>query len=240
MVNEKNRFKILLCSCATMMLLFSCDKKNNNEQYSCNAEINEWASRNNAKLGNYNRRQLANVLGIDSQKAIYRTFTPEQKCNVWKEKLQLSIDSSNLTVAEKNHLLIAHNYLQPSYYQDSVTLAPLESWMNTWGSNAMKTFGWDSVKLFLIAETLLMPAELNRLSDYIRTANGSKPQYMGGGGGGTKDCDCRSAVGCQWFVESCDKSSGCNPKFDCGLFGTSRCLGGCSGGIMATTYIPPY
>lgn len=42
----------------------------------------------------------------------------------------------------------------------------------------------------------------------------------------TVDCACLYDIGCE-TTKTCDKSTNCTPKQDCGLFGTSNCTGNC-------------
>lgn len=228
---------------ALTICLFSCGKKSKDELYSCNPDIHNWAATNKARLQQYNRQQLAAVMSIDSQKAIYRTMSPEQQCNIWKEKLQWILDSSEFSTEEKEHIRIAYDYLEPGFYdgnQDSISSVPFNTWAENWMEMGMTNLGWDSIRVFLIAETFMLPSELNTLREHIINSNGGNPQYLPSRGD-IPDCDCRSALGCQWFVESCDKSEGgCIPTPACGLFGKSMCSGGCSGGLMTSGPPRPY
>lgn len=231
---------VSMIAVAITFCLFSCGKKSKDELYSCNPKINSWAEANKATLQQYNREQLAAVLSIDSQKAIYRTMSAAEQCNIWKEKLQWILDSSDFSSAEKDHIRTAYNYLQPSFYEDSTSLASLATWGANWTSGGMSQFGWDSIRVFLIAETFMLPPELNSLREHIISTNGGNPQYAPGRGD-KPDCDCRSAVGCQWFVESCDKGGGCDETpGGCGPFGGWNCTGGCKGGLMTSGSPRPY
>lgn len=225
---------------ALTICLFSCGKKSKDELYSCNPDIHNWAATNKARLQQYNRLQLAAVMSIDSQKAIYRTMSPEEQCNIWKEKLQWILDSSEFSTEEKEHIRIAYDYLQPGFYDDEASLATLARWGEDWVQEGMTQLGWDSIRVFLIAETFMLPPELNTLREHIINANGGNPQYVPSRGD-KPDCDCRSAIGCQWFVESCDKGGSCDETVGgCGPFGGWNCTGGCSGGLMTSGPPRPY
>lgn len=238
---NKTNFMAGILAVALTICLFSCGKKSNDELYSCNPKINSWAVANKARLQQYNRQQLAAVLSIDSQKAIYRTMSPTEQCAIWKEKLQWILDSSDFSSAEKGHIQIAYDYLQPIFYEDSISLATLATWGANWVNEGMTQLGWDSIRVFLIAETFMLPPELNSLREHIISTNGGNPQYLPGDDGNKPDCDCLNAVGCQWFVESCDKGGGCR-KTDggCGFWGSSNCSGGCKGGLMTSGSPRPY
>lgn len=234
----KKIIKTFMYFCAASLLFFSCEKKNNVQMYSCDPKLNDWAASSNARLTSFNREDLVLLMSIDSQLAIFRTLTPEQKCNIWKQKLQLVINDQNLTVAEKNHVQIAYNYLEPSFFVDSNSLNSLNSWSLNWANDAVNQFGWDSVRLFLISETIMTPSELNHLLNFIHLSNGGNPQNIGGGPDNLPNCNCRSSIACQWLVENCEKKENtCAPMYNCGLFGTSRCSGRCSGGLLST--LPP-
>jgi len=210
-----------------LSIFTSCKKEQ--PTYTCNPQLNQWAVNNYAKNGgDYTRSDLVAISSLDTQGALYATLTPEAKCAVWKEKFQLAkaLVSSD---AEKQYLQVAIDKFQPSFWTSKATLDAFRPWADNWGQQAMQQFGWDSTKLFIIAETWLMPEELRCVVDHYN--NTPHIEYMQQGGSASPACACRYSAACQWFVQSCD--SKCDEgAYTCGISGTAKCTGVCVDNVM--------
>lgn len=218
-------------SAARIMLIFvlavfifneSCTQK---EKYSCNPQLNEWIIKNKAKYASITRDELAQIMSIDTQGVIYVSLPAEIKYQIWKAKFTLARDSMGLNDADRAHINTAINYFKPEYWESNESLDHYRIWADQWASDALQNLGWDSTKLFLIAETWLMPDELQAIAD--RYNNNPKVEYRPEGGENIPDCGCRYSISCQWFVESCSDGDGCNAAYECGISGSARCTGRC-------------
>jgi hypothetical protein len=218
--------RIAQCAIAALfaLLLFASCKKDT-PTYACNPQMNAWAIKNMAKFENFTRTDLVSIISLDTEGTIYATLPAQNKCNIWKEKFTLAKEQLVTTEAEKAHLQAAIDYFKPEFWTSNQTLDQFNPWMENWGKQAMSQFGWDSSKLFIIAETWLMPGEMQSIADHYNTT--PHVEYLPNStGGGTPDCACRYSVSCQWFSEKCGGDCG-GGVYKCGLAGTSKCTGIC-------------
>lgn len=182
--------------------------------------------KNKAKFAQITRDELVQILSLDTQSAIYCSLPAERKYEIWKAKFQKVINTMGLAQAENAHIQTAIDYFQPQYWESNESLDNYRPWADNWGAYAMQNFGWDSTKLFLVAETWLMPEELNTIANHYN--NTPHVQYIPSTGDDDSkpDCTCRYSVSCEWFKEKCGDGD-CKAMYTCGISGSSKCTGYC-------------
>lgn len=194
----------------------SCQKER--PVYACDPPLNDWAVQHRESNQNITRGELASILSVDTQMAVYHSLSSANKYNIWKSKMEIVKRDSSLSNSEKQHIQNAIDYIQPDSWEDDQSLATLEAWAGNWGQYAAEHLGWDSTKLFLIAETWLMEPEMQQIKDHYASRPPNNPEVSA--------CNCRYTISCFWSVESCNRGK-CTRQGGCGLFGSSTCTGTC-------------
>jgi hypothetical protein len=218
-INHNKGLLVLLAGC--MLVFAACNKQE--PKYSFNKGLNTWAIKNMARYENFSRAELAAVPSMDTQGTIYATLPAATKYNIWKEKLLLA-KSLVTTDAEKAHLQSAIDYVQPEIWESAESMDAFNPWAVQWGQTALTQLGWDSTKLFLMAETWLLPDELLAIAD--RYNHSEHVEYRPAGPGDLPNCACRVNLACEMFFEYCGGKCG-GEIYKCGILGTSKCIGIC-------------
>ncbi len=228
-------FYILVFLCT--IFIISCNKDEN--VYSCNPQVNEWAKKYKNSFVDITRSQLVQI-PRKYQMAVYRTLPPEKKLAFWKEKLE--IESANETSLEiKSRISELEASLKIEYYnlgqKDSI---PIEhrSYLDNWEKDLLLNFKMDSVQYLTRFCTLMTKAEIYTL---VYQADQIDLSWLDGhdeinidsapGGGGPAplpDCECLYNVYCSIFLNVDCAESGCTQtNSGCGVTGTSKCKGIC-------------
>lgn len=77
------------------MIIFLCVACNDEElMYSCDPEVNNWVLENKDKYANISRDELARF-NRDEQLGLFRSFSPDQKMYLYKEKYSFCDESIN-------------------------------------------------------------------------------------------------------------------------------------------------
>lgn len=207
--------KILTLMAIICFFVASCSKKEKDVQYSCDPVINEWATANRTFNQEISRDSLAGY-GLDSQVAIFRSLTSENKFRIFQEKLILLLADSSFTPAEKTHIQQGYAFMQVSYYDSPSDSSVIKSFYSNWANVGVANFGWTPEKIFFIAETWVTKPELTTLV-------GTDPAPV------NSDCSCRSDWYCgNWSGQTCDWGSCDVTTAGCGWFGSLNCRGKCS------------
>ncbi|MFU8843301.1 MAG: bacteriocin fulvocin C-related protein [Bacteroidales bacterium] len=216
------------------IISLSCNKSNE-EQYSCDPQVNEWTVKYKSSFLDMTREQLA-LVPIKYQGAIYETFSPEKKADFWKEKINivLSYDCEPLL---KEKIMELYSSIDVEDYDREATEPPSGStldFVENWENYILENQLVDSVTFVVNFCTLLTFDEIDYLinhSDKIDLSwlNGNEELIIDGpgGGGGGIDCRCRYDIYCSIFLNVECVNGGCNKVYRCGVAGNSACNGLC-------------
>lgn len=219
-----------------LMFLLSCNK-GDDIQYSCDQKVDEFAKKYKSVLSNITREQLVQ-LPTSYQKAVVLTLTPERRMNLWKEKLQIVMEQND-DPALHNRIQELYNHLSIEDYDRLPTDPPRETTLDfvaAWENDVLGNQLMDSVNFIVNYCTLMTLEELDILVYHPETIDLSwfegyddlpSIDGPGGGGGGGIDCECRYDIYCSILgMRECINGN-CNPVWNCGVTGTSKCNGLC-------------
>lgn len=232
-----NRISYSIVFLSLLFILFSCDKEE--EVYSCNPKINEWAKKYKNEFADISREQLVQV-PIRYQNAIYQTLLPEKKLAFWQEKLDLVLIQENESKI-REEVIKLKNSLKIDYYNisngDSI---PPEhrQFIKNWENEMFEKCGIDSAYFVVNFCTLMTFKEVDKLVLHSQDIDLS---WLAGNheieidntvppGGGTllSDCECIYDIYCSLFlIVDCDNKARCKKTNGCGVTGTSICTGFC-------------
>lgn len=236
-MNKQGAFKLL----ATFMLLTtgiiimnSCKK---DTIYSCDPKLNSWAKANRDSFHDITRKQLA-LLPMSIQNAIYNTLTPEEKRNLWVEKLNIVMEEWPESISIRVDILTTNLELFNPKTQWKLTDED-EQFIRSW-ENEMLSGNMDSTDYVVCFYMLATNEELDMLTDNPDKIDYSWfdfPEYFHlgqkeapGGSHGTNDCNCSNSILCYFYrlgkcVDDLNKCS--HTTTGCGMFKLYPCTGQC-------------
>lgn len=102
--------KAFFITIMSALLICSCQKENE-EVYSCNKHLNEWAHENLQSIRSMDRDAWLN-LDEEYKRPAFNALTPEQKLLFWKDKLKEVMTSFEWSEPERQHLMKMYRYLE--------------------------------------------------------------------------------------------------------------------------------
>lgn len=149
---------IILAVILTVVFVYSCNKEEQ-EVYSCDKELNEWAHKNVRVIRSMSREAW---LQLDEQykRPAFNALTPEQKLDFWKSKLTEVMTSFDWNDMEMEHLMKLYTYFveHPDLYteeslNDSVVNDQFARFCYRWKNDAMIDLDWTEEQIYAIAYT---------------------------------------------------------------------------------------
>ena len=147
---------IILAVILTVVFVYSCNKEEQ-EVYSCDKELNEWAHKNVRVIRSMSREAW---LQLDEQykRPAFNALTPEQKLDFWKSKLTEVMTSFDWNDMEMEHLMKLYTYFveHPDLYteeslNDSVVNDQFARFCYRWKNDAMIDLDWTEEQIYAIA-----------------------------------------------------------------------------------------
>jgi hypothetical protein len=198
---------------ALVLSLAACSK-HKGEVYSCDPVINRWATQAREVNQSISRDSLA-TFGLDSQKAIFRSLTSDNKYRIYREKLALILADNSLSQTEKAYVQSGYDFFKPEYYDHPEDSTVVDSFYVSWANRGVATFGWSRKQVFFFAETWVTEPEFEGMIGIPSTS-------------AKNDCTCLSDWYCgSWAGHSCDKGDCDVTRGGCGWLGGSDCKGKC-------------
>lgn len=200
--------------------LFSC--KDNVLLYSCDPVLNEIVTEHLQEYVTYTIEDIGNK-SFPVQQAIFRTYAPQKKREIWMEKINYLLENENYSSREYLHVqklqkMLTFNYFDPDTLK--ATALKREQFKTAWTHYATDSLGWTQSDLIftvnrLYTDPLKYKAELDALASLRSKAVAQSEGSCNCSGSG----DCGSGWGCSG---SCSATS-----YGCGWFMTSSCTGIC-------------
>ena len=233
----------VLAGCSKEMLLYSCDK-----------ETNEWVKTNLAEIQQMNRNDVLK-LSVVQQQGCFNAFTPEQRYNVWINKL-IQARNVGLNSSEITHIDLLLSKMKVEWYDkktrgNAVRFAEINDFTKKWIDDAFNVLGWSVVEVGSIAASLydvekedniivLKTEQIARASMSCMVDDECLEGLMCIDGvcvdkDGKKDCNCHTTESSWLMCNSLagykcidSKTSGCDPtSWGCGLLWFTPCNGLC-------------
>lgn len=221
--------KILILFVTIILAVSSCQKTDNT--YSCDPGINAWVKSNLPEINKMNRNDL--IFKTPSvQKAIFRAFSPNQKLQLWIDKID-EVMELNWSEQEQMHILTLRASLKEEWFSnefitDSTKVKQLRLFLKGWCVEGIEKFGW--------SKTLIgnMIARTERLTDSQGTLETNElgsvnisPKSIAP----PPSCNCsRSDDWCPQVggYGSCGAASCTESSWGCGTLWTAACTGICT------------
>lgn len=159
------------------------------------------------------RQAITNYNSLELQRAMYRSYTPQQKLIIWTDKLNQVIQFGGWSNAQIDYIILVKNQLNQLVFTDnSIEQENFITFYHNIQSNGINLFGITTFGL---------------LNDYDASAPG--------GTEGNNDCECCSSCSftCEWWNgQACDKSNKCLADTrGCGFLFNQKCDGKCDIGV---------
>jgi len=226
---KKNKYITLLLTC---ILFCSCSAEE--KIYSCDLEIDKWTKENLESISTMRRNELLMYKDNYSlQKSIYSAMSPEQKINIWEEKI-LEILELPWTEKEKKHIQSLLNIIQTHYafsnsdyyskYRDEIDLVSYK-WIKyaneelNWGEDKIYATGMTINSTSMINGNLIVDESYDQYSNHIKTRSESNLDCACHASSGITKGACASGYTC--------KTGNCRNVYNCGLLFASECVGLC-------------
>lgn len=211
-------------------ILISCSKEDE-IRYSCNKTINTWVKNNLSEIHQMSRGEWLHVSPSTSS-AIYRAFTPQQRIQFWKDKLD-EVMAMKWSKGELSHIKKVDNFIsshQDFFSEEKLTddqLNELETFFYKWQKEGESLFGWNAKVAISIA------GAGNRLKNtqgelISLSYTGNAPVVMKS----AENCNCNTGM----ISDFCHDAPGpcenvnCEDSFrGCGWLFLQQCNGTCGG-----------
>ena len=196
-MDKRTLLQLLLFS---VVIITGCSKYED-EDYSCNKEVNQWAKSNLNEIKKMKVAEWYSINDIVYQKAAYVAFDSNQRKELWLSKLQetLKLDWTN---AEKEHIskliyLIEDNsnlFDNKVSVDDKTDLAIYQ-----WKEYALEQLRWDHELIFSIIKT---PEKLNANKKLDTSLYKTPATKNNSESDGNKQplCNCNSNESHKWFL----------------------------------------
>lgn len=215
----------------TVATVVSCSKE---DIYSCDPVVNQWTKSNLASIKTMTRSNWVAVGDISRQRAIYNAFTPEQRVNLWKGKIQETLEL-NWSADEKAHLETLLTFINenPNFFgnNEEVTEQDQDNYdlfFYNWEDYAKMTLGWDDKLIYGIAYTPEKIADKEGNLAFVPIAAANVKSDTEGGSSGTPYCDCLTTDNNKYRCPKyCSTARSCEANRGCGKMWMENCNGLC-------------
>lgn len=193
-------------------------------QFSCDPVINEYVSTHQDELSLISVSELASS-DIIFQQAVFRSFSPAKKREVWLEKIQILLNSQYYSEAECLHLIKLREHISEDYFtvENIETLkAERQAFSSEWILFAKQNLFWTNTDISFIVYTLFTTkAQFESELEFMNSVQSQSVDISGD----PVTCGCN--VDSNFCPHSCIYS-GCTITTGCGWFWTETCNGMCS------------
>jgi len=227
--------KTIYIAVATIILLqlTACNEEEK-LLYSCDAETNAWVEDNLVEI---QQMKWSDVIPLPDgqQRACYAAFTPQQRYNVWLDKL---VDVRNISLRHDQiqhiDVLLAKmkvNWFDEATKKDAELFAEIELFLEQWINDACK-LGWTQDELGRIGTTLNKVEIKDNTIVIKRFEQEDASRWL-------YNCSCNKYDDWCSGAMTCQGDYACRaPSAGCGWFLLLICDGTCQPPYLNTTYIP--
>ncbi len=205
-----------------LIVVYSCREEV--LEYSCDPILNEMIANHRMEYAQYTVKELT-ASDITVQRAIFRSYTPTKKREMWLEKINFLLANESYTPEENMHVVKLRDQLHENYFdQDSIKAEAgiRKQFFSEWISYARKSLGWsDKYIAFVIYRLYTVPGQLDAELSAIKTIS---RQAVAASEGYTCNCDATYNDYC-WGTNCVN--SDCQQTSGCGLLWQSPCNGVC-------------
>ncbi|MDR0713195.1 MAG: bacteriocin fulvocin C-related protein [Bacteroidales bacterium] len=204
---------------ASILLFSSCSKEA--LEFSCNPEVDSWVKQNKETYAGISRTRLATEIDFDRQRALFVSFSPEQKVNIYQQKYQYLMELKSLSQEEKVYLTKLFQHVKPEIYSSESSNREFTAFADEWTNEVQNVLGWTELDVFRYTHTWFTNEEFEEWINYKQKSSTLKST------GEEPPCECYYSISCVWgFFELCE-DGGCTINYNCGISSTSKCTGLC-------------
>lgn len=212
--------KAIILTVMAVLLACGCQQENE-EVYSCDKRLNEWAHRNLASIRSMDREAWLQ-LDEDYKIPAFNALMPEQKLLFWKDKLKEVMTSFEWNDAEMKHLMKLYQYMEshPNLYtqefaNDSIQEKSFDVFVATWITDAMIDYEWSEELIYGILFTG------NRLLDKGGNFQTFRHKRVLSNREAAPDLNCNCNT---QYSDNCKKGK-CKEVYGCGPLNKKKCDG---------------
>lgn len=228
--------KILISMIMILSVLTAC----NNEEvlYSCDPEVEQWTKENIGDIQTMTRSEWLDIDDNVYRTAVYAAFTPMQKYNFWRDKLN-EVLKLGWNEQEKAHILSLLDFVDkhPALFNDDTEDKDLlDVFMYAWFEKAKEDLKWRDSIIYSIGVT---GEKMKDTDGSLEIAQNSSKILVKTRSEYSQNCDCNTTddwchvryvnppPGYPTITATCSNPK-CNPqKKGCGWFLTASCNGRC-------------
>lgn len=208
--------KVIYASLFCLLFLASCMQYE--AEFSCDPVINEYVSDHQAELSQMSLSDLTSS-DLPFQQAVFRSYDPAKKREVWLQKIQFLLETQKYTADEYTHIESLRTHLHENYFATENLISQEKEraqFASDWISHAKSRLGWSERTIAFVVYRLYtnesqFDAELNGLNSIQRQATADSEGscscnttsdfcgvYCGSG-------NCQVSTGCGWmWSETCN------------------------------------
>ena len=228
--------KQILISVTLVAMAFLTSCKQDELIYSCDPVVDAWTKANIDEIRAMSRTDFLN-LSMAHQRAAFNVYTPQQRINLWKEKLEETL-LLEWTASERIHIetllnMVVNNDEWFSNDRSEEVMDQIAIEIYRWTEYAREELGWDRKLGYALLGTPQIMNAHKEVNSSLPLPSFSKQE----GSGNRGKCECSTSsnwcsdTGCL-YVASCDASS-----LGCGTMWLYSCDGLCIDAITGATIL---
>jgi hypothetical protein len=214
--------KNIFISLVLFFLICSC--RENILEYSCDPVLNEIVATHKQEYLKYAVIDIV-TQDINVQRAIFRTYDPAKKREIWLEKLNYLLKNENYSDEEYAHVSKLIDFLHEHFFETSYLTAEAgmrKEFVSSWISYAKKDLGWsDRYIAFVIYRLYTNQTQFDAETKALLSL-----QQKALADGETYSCNCNQTHDYCMTGIFCS-STGCETTGGCGDFWSETCDGNC-------------
>ena len=202
--------KNVILSCVLLVVLSMISCVEDEQMYSCNKTINDWAKSNLSEIRSMTMSDWLLIPEVNYQRAAYVAFTPTQKLNFWIEKLN-SVLQMDWDEKERKHIKEMYYFIvnNPFIFNDKRSdeeMRVFDLFMYNWHSTAKKELKW--------SQNLLVSMIATGYPLLDKKGNIQMPRQLETIQTGSEElCECHAGniffIACGGSSPSCEESENC-------------------------------
>ncbi|WP_295237225.1 bacteriocin fulvocin C-related protein [Sediminibacterium sp.] len=216
--SSKSAFTFLFLFLSSLLIL-SCKKET--KSFSCNPEIDKYVKANAVMVSTFDRATLGQMRA-DTAVAILHFLSGDQKYKLWKEKFELEMKS--LSPIEREYYSKLTSKHSALIFTNEKERQKFENFAILWAEEVKEALKWSDEKIFYLTNVLATESEIKQKKSQDGTI---KVNNVGEVGLDGATCYCYYSISCDLGKLCIEKECGTNYKTDCGIGGSSACIGRC-------------
>jgi len=182
--------------------------------YSCDPVIDAWVKANKNEFSNISRTELVKFTSVEKQMAIFRSFTPQRKAQIWNDKIAAFLSEQTLNEKEIKFIVEITSAISLENLFDAKNKKTFELVTEAWEKRMKSELGWSQNKIMSFSYSWMTETELKELftTFFLQSSSG---------------CICNSSYWCLWINRGVCAIGGCSIGGECGFLGSKQCQGMC-------------